>query len=362
MDKPLLPRIAAPISEFLRARGTPRSKGDGRRPLGSLADADSGLEVEKCTGEAVNVRFYTDFNVCNYSCRYCVAGQYDKESLNTDWDAERFYRIVDNLTRLPFRTNIRLGVGGEFFLNEDLIEGARILSRAENVTSLNLITNLSFSIRKYKEFFSGFDITKVGLVASYHPSEVKNRDRFIKTARFMDQTVDFMVILVGYPPHLEDLPALRRELKSHGLEVFVQAFVGWYEGKEYPYAYTAEEKALLREIFYSEYDYEYLVEAKKPGLCNSGYKSFYVDMSGVVIPCGMGIPYEPMGNLAESPEIDLHHGPQMCRARRCLCDTENMNTVEFENNYVHVGLNQHKYVPRESSADNTTEASAIRTE
>lgn len=295
--------------------------------------------------DVINVRFYTDYNVCNYSCPYCIAGQNNKANIVEKWDGTNFDAIIENLTKLPFKINIRLGVGGEFFLNNKLVSGANKLSHAKNVHSVNLITNLIFSVVQYKKMLDHFDKKKLAIVASYHPTEVKNHDKRMESAKYMQDNFDFAVIMVAYPPSLE-LQAIKKELNDCGYTVFVQSFVGDYAGKKYPHAYTEYERKLLRSIFYSRHDYEFFVEAIKPGLCNSGYKSFYVDMTGEVIPCGMQIKYESMGNLARSPEIKLNRMPQMCRGKTCMCDTENMNTVVFAQHYNKSNKNQHVYAYR----------------
>jgi len=293
--------------------------------------------------DVINVRFYTDYNVCNYSCPYCIAGQNNKANIVEKWDSTNLDAIVDNLTKLPFKINVRMGVGGEFFLNKQLVSSAKKISHANNVVSVNLITNLSFSIKQYEKIFRDFNKQKVAIVSSYHPTEVKDHDKWMKTAGYMEENFDYAVILVAYPPSLQKLPKLRQELNDNGHTVFVQSLIGEYDGKEYPYAYTEEERKLIRSISYSRHDYEFFVEAIKPNLCNSGYKSFYVDMSGEVIPCGMNIKYESIGNLAKSPNIKLNNKPQVCRGKTCMCDTENVNTVVFEKHYERTTKNQHIY-------------------
>ncbi len=68
---------------------------------------------------------------------------------------------------------------------------------------------------------------------------------------------------------------------------------------------------------------------------------------GIALSCGMG-GGRVLGNLLESPNIDLDAGPAMCPNRTCLCDTENMNTVQFKQHYVRLGVNQHKYRYRDA--------------
>src|SRR5579871_929398 len=126
-------------------------------------------------GEMLNVRYFTAFPKCNYSCTYCIAGHGEAfPKRESPWNPERYLVIIENLTKLPFKINIRLGVDGEFFLDRTLIEGARRLSLSSNVVSLNLITNLSFSYSQYKRLFSGFREEKIAIIASFHPGEVGN--------------------------------------------------------------------------------------------------------------------------------------------------------------------------------------------
>ncbi|MFC1851716.1 hypothetical protein ACFL27_16115 [candidate division CSSED10-310 bacterium] len=294
--------------------------------------------------QTINVRLYTDFRACNYSCPYCIDGHRHHEQ---QWQADNFRLIIHRLTALPYRINVRIGVKGEFFLNQTLIEGARILSQADNVCSLNLITNLSFSYHQFQKFFRDFDQQKIALVASYHPTEVTDKKKWIRTACRLKEKYDLAVVLVAYPPLIKVLPEIKAELVAQGLDVFIQAFIGDHHGQVYPAAYTAAEKKYLRPVFYSRHDYEFFVELKRPGLCNAGYRSFFVDMSGLVRSCGMGTASPVLGNLlSPNPDIQLFDSPRPCPNETCLCDTENINTVIFEQHYQHIGRNQHRYVYR----------------
>jgi len=298
--------------------------------------------AEQSHHDTINVRFFTGYDLCNYSCEYCIAGQTDKTRLNHNFNAVRYLEIIKVLTTLPFSMNIRIGVVGEFFLSHELIKGGRILSNSENVKHLNLITNLSFDCQKYTEFLAAYDHQKLAIVASYHPTQIKSKSMWIRTAQQMNQKFDFAVVLVAYPPLLKELPDLVNELKQEGIEVFVQGYIGQYGDKQYPNSYTIEEKSLLKKIMYSRHDYEFFINCKRPGLCNAGFKSIYVNEGGNVYSCGMGKGVN-LGNLLESSEIYFFDGPRPCIHPSCLCDTENVNTLIFENHYKIKGINQHKY-------------------
>ncbi|MEM7019907.1 MAG: hypothetical protein AAF512_21535, partial [Pseudomonadota bacterium] len=162
-------------------------------------------------------------------------------------------------------------------------------------------------------------------------------------AVYMNEHYDFSIIMVAWPPLMAELKERKAAFEAAGLEVFVQAFMGMHEDKMYPQSYTDEDKALLRQVFYSRHDYEFLVEHKRPGLCNAGHLSFHVDEMGIVTPCGEGQYNYILGDLSKSPELNLADGPLPCPFQTCGCDTENMNTVIFHNHYKRDGINQHTY-------------------
>lgn len=305
--------------------------------------------VEIGSSDIVNVRFHTGFTKCNFSCEYCIAGHGNtvdpetEEIQDDSWNADRFERIVENLGKLPFQLNIRLQVPGEIFLNKRLLAGAKRLAQSANVRSLNILTNLSFSVDYYRRTLSDVDPSKWAFVASFHPTEVKDMRRWLEAATFFNHTYDFAAILVAYPALLPQLPELKSRLESYGLEVFVQAYIGTYDGRTFPSSYTADERQLLKSLFYSRHDYEFLLEMKKPGICNAGHRSFYIRESGDVVPCGMGYYAQSLGNIYASPVVKLNEAPQKCPFRACQCDTENMNTLIFRQNYEMKGINQHKY-------------------
>jgi MoaA/NifB/PqqE/SkfB family radical SAM enzyme len=295
-------------------------------------------------GEGIlNVRFLTNYVKCQFHCPYCIAAPMQGDPAAHIFNEQALRTIVGNLVRLPHRINIRLGVLGEFFLSPALIEAARQLTRAENTASVNCITNLGFSAGFYRKALSGWDLSKVGMVASLHPTEVRRLDAWLDTARELDRALDFAVTLVGYPPLLPGLPALVDRLRGLGLSTFIQGFVGDYQGRSYPFAYTQAERELLRRVSSSRHDYAYFIEATRPGLCHAGQTGIFVDMTGQVRPCGMGARPEVLGNLLAGPELALFPGPRPCPRQTCLCDTENINTASFAQFYEHTGPNQHKF-------------------
>ena len=294
--------------------------------------------------QRLNIRYYTAYPVCNYACDYCIAGHgtvHNKPNIN--WSDERCTAIIDNIIKLPYQINIRLGVGGEFFISKTLVDGARKLSQSPNITSVNLITNLSFSIEQYEKIFEGYALEKIALVASFHPTEVKDHYEWFNKAATMNQRTDFAVVMVATPDKLQQLKDAKNYLNSLGVAVFVQAFIGTHNEKKYPQSYTPEERAFLRSIVYSRHDYEFMFELKKPGICNAGYEYLYVDPMGKVFPCGRGHYPNMLGDFSVSPTVRLRQAALPCPFQDCACDTENVNTQAFHSHYKHTGKNQHLY-------------------
>jgi len=296
------------------------------------------------TKALVNVRFYTDYPVCNYKCPYCIAGHAPPEGRGpSPWSGERYQVIIENLCQLDFPINIRIGVGGEFFVSRTLVDGARRLASSDNVRSLNLITNLSFQPAQYDRIFEGIPKEKIALVASFHPTEVKSADAWITAAQELASYLDLTTMSVAYPPAIPRLGEIRDKFAAAGLEHFVQPFIGEFQGKVYPQSYSDEERRAIRAVIYSRHDYEFLLNLKRPGLCNAGFKYLFVDPFGVVTPCEGADHGRVLGDLTRSPHLERFGGPRPCPARVCQCDTENINTLAFEQHYRWTDKNQHRF-------------------
>lgn len=292
----------------------------------------------------INIRLLTDWSKCNYKCSYCIVAE--SQDSFVSWSEENFCKIIDNLMKAKFIYNIRLGVQGEFFANKVLIDGGRKLTTSDKCVGVNLITNLSLSIAQFDRAFKGYDLAKVGLVASYHPTEIQDIDSWVKTAIYMNENVDFSVVVVAYPPIISELEIMVSRLGELGIHVALQSFIGEYDGKIYPEAYTSFERERLKKMIYSRHDFEFFVNLKTPEMCYAGSQSFFVNtVNGNVLTCGIRSMKDSklIGNLIDSADIGFLENPMQCTSPRCLCDTENINTVVFSKYYKNTGVNQHKF-------------------
>ena len=306
--------------------------------------------------DVINIRLLTDWSKCNYKCSYCIVSTAQEKFIT--WSEDNYKAIINNLTKVPFKYNIRLGVQGEFFANKVLIEGGRVLSNSDNCFGVNLITNLSLSPSQFERAFEGYNVSKLGVVASYHPTEIKDIDDWIETAKYMNDKVDFSLVVVAYPPILSELEEKVKLFHELGIHVAVQGYIGEYDGKNYPQQYTEEQRERIKAMTYSRHDFEFFINLKRPGMCNAGYKSMFINaVTGDVKSCGIPLMKDSfvMGNLVEGHSVKFAEGPMQCTSPRCQCDTENINTVVFHDNYERIGVNQHKFEFKDKENSNLNE-------
>ncbi|TDO96242.1 hypothetical protein [Marinomonas balearica] len=304
--------------------------------------------------ETLMVRFPNFFRQCNFHCPYCTA-DVGADNIRYKWPYRDNHRkILENLLKLDKMLNIRLGPAGEFFVSKDLVEDARWLTQQSNVEAVNLITNMGFTEKQYSKFFEGFNLDKVALTVSYHPTEIKDTDVWKKTILTLAEKMPVSIVLVAYPPLVHMLPMIHEELKELNIPISVNGFIGSFQGEVYPYAYTEKQKEFLKDISFSRHEYEFWINGIKPGLCNAGYKSIFIDIKdGKVYSCGMPKNIS-LGELLDGPNIDLLDGPLPCMNSKCMCDSENYNPVVFDEYYDRTGiaLRQYEYKFKEIAMEN----------
>jgi len=296
--------------------------------------------------KALNIRYMTGYSRCSYKCPYCIVGHGQQKDPGVGFDKTLFMKIINNISSLPYDINLRPGVYGEMFLSDTLRKGFGVLANSENIKSLNLITNLSLSVKQYHKYLFDYPTYKIAIVGSCHPSQIKNWSQWYEKVAVFDLFYDFTVCLICYPPELDKVAEVAAELKKAGISYFLQPFLGRYRAMQYPYSYSTKELKIIKKHVYSDYDYDYLFKSEMPGFCCAGSEYIYIDPLGKVYPCG-GVKYaSPIGDLSKDVGFSLFPSHVFCIANHCHCDTEMVNTLYFKQTYIHTGINQHKYRKR----------------
>jgi organic radical activating enzyme len=256
--------------------------------------------------------------LCNYRCTYCF---FPPEVLERENPAVGKYSI-EHIAKSFDGTGrewLILISGGEPFLYRELVPLAKLLTRNHHV---QVTTNLSRA--SVCDFADQIDPSRVLLIsASFHTAERADRgERSIQD--YIDRYVylkerGFLTLanFVAYPPLF---PSIRRDyerLKAAGVEnITILTFRGWYEGREYPQAYTDEQLDLITEL---AIDPDLETEISR-GLhyqgrtCNAGFRYFQMNPDGSLHRCCSIL--TDHGNLFEGT-ARFESGPTPCTVELC---------------------------------------------
>jgi len=173
--------------------------------------------------------------------------------------------------------------GGEPFLIPNLIEAC------EEITKKHYIGfNTNLTSERIKEFCERIDPSRViQIVASTHIKELERLDlldRYIfNFLMCRDKGFNVFSIEVAHPSLLAEAWKYREFFKGKGIELAFAPFIGEYDGKQYPQAYTDEEIKVfgLNKTFEGNIGRFY----QKGQFCNAGYNVAVVDPCGNIMPC-----------------------------------------------------------------------------
>ena len=224
---------------------------------------------------------------CNYGCDYCPFAKHTETDDEHAADAlalERFLQWVES--RPGDHLSILFTPWGEALVRKRYQQALIRLTNLPQIAKAAIQTNLSCRL----EWTEQCDKQKLGLWATFHPTEV-DRARFVAKCLEADRRgVRLSVGAVGMKAHADDIAALRRELPPH-LYVWVNAY------KRVPDYYTPEELA-----HYTAIDRLFpLNNQRHPSLglpCRAGHSVISVDGDGTMRRCHFI--REPLGNLYDA--------------------------------------------------------------
>jgi len=242
---------------------------------------------------------------CNYGCEYCPFAKHsetDEEHAADGRALERFLGWVEAQT--ADRLSVFFTPWGEALIRKRYQRALIRLTRMPNFDKAAIQTNLSCRL----EWVEECDRSKLGLWATFHPTQVP-RARFLDRCRELDRRgVRFSVGVVGMKEHAAEIEALRRELPPH-VYLWINAY------KRVPDYYSAGEIARLTAIdpFFP------INNQRHPSLgraCRCGNTVISVDGDGTMRRCHFI--REPIGNLYE-PGFRQALRPSPCPNATCGC-------------------------------------------
>ena len=149
---------------------------------------------------------------CNYGCIYCPFAKHAEKAAEHDVDRQALERFVSWVgTRGADRISVFFTPWGEALIRKRYQQALIALTNLPHIERAAIQTNLSCRL----DWIEECDKRRLGLWATYHPSQV-TRERFVAKCLDLDRRgVRFSVGVVGLKEHASEIEALRRALPAH---------------------------------------------------------------------------------------------------------------------------------------------------
>jgi MoaA/NifB/PqqE/SkfB family radical SAM enzyme len=287
----------------------------------------------------LGVRYQIEYHSCNLDCPYCIAQWKDKDNL---FDNNNYRGIIDKLKELPFRTCLRIGVGGEPFTSQEILDGIiDICNSDSNIFGVSFSTNLVASwSRTIEPFLNSLDTSKLGMGCTLHDTVIKDIDGFFeKLRKIKGKGVLVFVGLVAIPDRIEMIKEYKLRCDKLGIPLIMNGLIGRLVGKEginsskeFPQDYSFTELAELKKLWDTPHSYQMLLEGceTKGMVCSAGHNYIYLNHKGDAFPCGNI--KTSIGNILQEP-IKFQKEDTICPVSTCWCGNENQALRIVDENY-----------------------------
>jgi MoaA/NifB/PqqE/SkfB family radical SAM enzyme len=287
----------------------------------------------------LGVRYQIEYHSCNLDCPYCIAHWKDKDNL---FDNTNYRSIIEKLKVLPYRTCLRIGVGGEPFTSQEILNGIiDICNSNSNIFGVSFSTNLVASwSRVIEPFLDSLDTGKLGIGCTLHDTVIKDIDGFFeKVRKIKEKGALIFVGLVAIPQRIEMIKEYKLRCSQLGVPLIMNGLIGNLVGKdgtdssrEFPQDYTFAELAVLKELWDTPHSYMMLLEGceTKGMICSAGHNYIYINHKGDIFPCGNI--KNSIGNLLHGT-IGFQHKDTICPVSTCWCGNENQALRIVDENY-----------------------------
>lgn len=277
---------------------------------------------EPGNGEPITIISPAPNRSCNYRCHYCYHHEHGFTK-NTD-ATERWSRsILAAAERIPRLIRFSAGAMGEPFFIKAWRDTAIKLLQFDNVQSLALVSNLSQPV---EPFMDHVDPTRVGIMASLHPTEFKDREvdfqKFLDKLRHLKNLgAQLVVNYVLTPDQVFQFAEYRREIRAIGVPMTSNVVRGPYNGKFYPDDFSEEELNIVESCYEdNHFIFDSQSHYRNPyGLeCVSGRKGFFLEFNGDLFNCHFA--RQRLGSIFdETLMIRTKNG--FCSATKCESQT-----------------------------------------
>jgi len=186
-----------------------------------------------------DIRVCWELNMmCNFRCPYCFQLLEHRKNPSM-MDQKDTKKAIDFFMNLDKKCLIIMS-GGEPFLYPNFIDLCKKISKKHYI---RIATNLSSPL--VYEFAKKMDPKKISIHVTLHITEIERlnlKKEIIKKIKILkEKGFTVYAFAVMWPPILERFEDIYSEFKKHEIIIKQLNFVGYYNQKLYPGAYTEEE-------------------------------------------------------------------------------------------------------------------------
>lgn len=264
---------------------------------------------------------------CNYRCSYCSQKQYSSLLWKdcSDEVVESVYEILRGSGE-PWLVKL---AGGEPFVHPRFLEICRWLVKSSHRVCTT--TNFSAPERKLDEFITATGDSLEYVVASLHPSQVKDIDGYIEKARYFQSAkrpaTKFTVTSVAVEENMDVLKYAASRLTEYGVRFEVAPLKnnGSYVEPESSEFSEFAGRWVLKSV-------KEIKHLRSMGtVCHTGRKFCRITTEGDVLRCYNLQPLMYMGNVKDGT-FNWFDSVKPCLALKCTCTVPaNRNLIEFGN-------------------------------
>jgi hypothetical protein len=234
-------------------------------------------------------------------------------------------------------------LGGELTTYKNFLEFIKYINEIKEIKfKLNLVTNLSPSIKYWNDFIENSKNIKLRLNASYH-IEFADLNSFLEKLDFIEsKNIPFTIGVVMSPPLFDKLIPVAKKIKiKYKNSIFAFQYNNdndeLLSSKQEMIPYTEEMINIINELNESDVKKDFIVETKEKkyllsngntllGMnfinyfgwdCNAGFNSIVVDTKFNVRRCWSGID-SPIGNLKSNFSLER----KKCITSACICTAD----------------------------------------
>lgn len=242
---------------------------------------------------------------CNYGCDYCPFAKHNETRAEHQRDGQALERFISWVaSRQQDQIGIFFTPWGEALIRKRYQDAIVYLTNLPNVTKVAIQTNLASRL----EWTERCDKEKLGLWATYHPTQVKRGDFLAKCSELVERQVRFSVGIVGMKEHAQEIEAMRQALPAH-IYLWINAY------KRQSNYYSNEELRSFTNIdplFPLNNQYH----PSRGRACRTGESVISVDGDGTIKRCHFI--KATLGNIYE-PGFEAVLQPRPCTNATCGC-------------------------------------------